>query len=95
MNKSAKLARRHLRPLFMHYKAFYDAAGIAMMSLTLNYMAAPFEVLTMLKSIKIWSSVGFYIHLLMIGWVATALVLFKNTDRNRTKQKVSVCKKEE
>ncbi|KAJ3253781.1 hypothetical protein HDU77_004381 [Chytriomyces hyalinus] len=62
----ARSLRRNFRPVFMkpskyaYLKPAYDIAGWAMTWTGINFIAAPFTLWALDKSINCWASVGFY-----------------------------------
>lgn len=81
-----RLCRSNLRPLFLpadfvevrggpappqtlHKKA-YDVAGIVLCIFVLNYLAAPFMLLTVKDSILAWSRLAWYGHWIVVGAIA-------------------------
>lgn len=55
-------------PLLAPYKPIYDLIGTLLCMFFTNYIAAPFQVLTIQKSIRVWGSIYYIGHvgLLMI-----------------------------
>lgn len=70
----AKQFRRHVRPLFLAadgqtpspYKRVYDVFGTVATQLGFSYIVAPFLVLSLSGSIKVWARVGFYGHVAIL-----------------------------
>ncbi|CAN6627153.1 lysophospholipid acyltransferase [Trichomonascus vanleenenianus] len=66
--------RRHIRPIFMEpdgvtpgpHKRYYDIVSWFVTQLSFGYLIQPFALLDLKPSLKVWSSVYFYIHLLII-----------------------------
>ncbi|KAF5393923.1 hypothetical protein D9757_000377 [Collybiopsis confluens] len=80
---AARLARVHFRPFFLpppspsakslaSLKPLYDILTILTSLLVLNYVAAPFMLLTWKDSITGWSNLKWYGHVIVVG----ALVFF-------------------
>ena len=86
MQTVGRLCRSHIRPLFLPasyvevrggppppqtpLKRAYDAVGTATCILILNYLAAPFMLLTWHDSILGWSRLAWYGHWLVFGAMA-------------------------
>lgn len=74
--------RRNIRPLFLEtdlktpgpYKTFYDVFGWFITQMTFSYIAAPFVLLGLADSIKVWGRLWYLVH---IGTLV-ALVFFKS-----------------
>ena len=86
MQTVGRLCRTHLRPVFLvptyvaargappppqtALKTFYDIAGTASCILVLNYLAAPFMLLTWRDSIVGWTRLAWYGHFMVFGALA-------------------------
>lgn len=76
-----KIYRRNLRPIFLEAdgttgkesKLFYDIVCYIVTQLTLGYLVQPFMILDLHKSLYVWGSVGYVIH---VGILVT-FVLFE------------------
>lgn len=72
---AARLARSNIRPLLLSepdqpqsdLKEIYDIAGTLLSTLILNYAASPFMLLSAKSSFKVWTSLGFYGHIIIGG----------------------------
>lgn len=71
VTSTAQILRRTLRPLFVSpssplskFKILYDMAGFFTTVIVLNYIAAPFVVLTIDKGLMIWKDLYFFGHIL-------------------------------
>jgi lysophospholipid acyltransferase len=74
-----RMSRKTLRPWFLTSpmkKRVYHVLGMLMTSFLLNYLVIPFQLLTFDKSIKAFSHVHYYGHL-VIG-IAMVLLKIKN-----------------
>ena len=86
MQTIGRLCRSNLRPLFLPadfvevrggpappqtlVKRAYDIAGVVASIFVLNYLAAPFMLLTLKNSILAWSRLAWYGHWVIIGSLA-------------------------
>eukprot|EP00824_Muranothrix_gubernata_P023004 TRINITY_DN5884_c0_g2_i1.p1 TRINITY_DN5884_c0_g2~~TRINITY_DN5884_c0_g2_i1.p1 ORF type:complete len:260 (+),score=26.66 TRINITY_DN5884_c0_g2_i1:81-782(+) len=63
----AQQVRHRIRPLFLHrgtiVKLFYDGISLVATVATANYLAGGFEALSWEKSIRLWRSLYFFIHI--------------------------------
>ncbi|KAF8245090.1 MBOAT-domain-containing protein [Wilcoxina mikolae CBS 423.85] len=75
---TAKQFRRHVRPLFLSadqksagpYKKAYDIFSMIITQLAFSYVAAPFIILSLSGSIKVWTRAFFIVHLGIIASMA-------------------------
>ncbi|KAF7775885.1 hypothetical protein Agabi119p4_4278 [Agaricus bisporus var. burnettii] len=69
----ARQARTSFRPLFLSpspyasLKPIYDVLSILVSITVLNYAAAPFMIATFSDSIRVWSVLGWYGHIVVVG----------------------------
>ncbi|KAF8632427.1 hypothetical protein AX17_004868 [Amanita inopinata Kibby_2008] len=71
----ARLARSNIRPLLLPgpneqpspAKRLYDLAGILLSVMTVNYVAAPFMLLSIRDSLTAWSRLGWYGNIVIFG----------------------------
>ncbi|KAJ3228233.1 lysophospholipid acyltransferase [Clydaea vesicula] len=73
-NISARWVRKNIRPFFLENKAlkgFYDIVGIFSTVVTINYIAAPFQLLTTDKSLAFYSAMNWFLHII----IGTILVI--------------------
>lgn len=77
LTEAARDARRRLRPRFMKadgvtpnvpLKYVYDVAGIIIAELALSYSGAAFLLLSLENAWKVWSSMNFVGHFIIIGF---------------------------
>jgi len=74
----ARLARANIRPIFLNApdqppsfaKRLYDITGTIVSLLILNYVAAPFMLLTWKDSIQGWANLAWYGHAAVFGGLA-------------------------
>ncbi|KAF5357589.1 hypothetical protein D9758_007471 [Tetrapyrgos nigripes] len=74
----ARLVRKNIRPIFLNapnqppslFKRLYDIIGIITSLIVLNYVTAPFMLLTFKDSIQAWSNLGWYGHYIVFGGLA-------------------------
>lgn len=68
----ARLARASFRPFVLQLqsglvKRIYDILGTLTSIILVNYVAAPFLLLSFEDSIRVWARVGFYGHFIVVG----------------------------
>lgn len=71
MQMFGKIYRRYLRPVVLgtSYKRAYDVITYVCTQAALGYAVQPFVVLEFYKSLKVWASVYFYVHIvLLVSW---------------------------
>lgn len=69
LNSGARYIRRYVRPLFTGplkpLKGLYDIGGVVLTMVVLNVSAAPFNLLTLENTLKFWSSLYFFVHIML------------------------------
>jgi len=78
VDTTAKLFRRHVRPFFLAvdqkspgpYKKAYDLFTITTTQLAFSYIPVPFLVLSFAGSVKVWSRLYFFVHVVLIVCMA-------------------------
>jgi lysophospholipid acyltransferase len=68
-----RLMRAHVRPLFLGsptQKRVYDATGILVSVIVLNYAASPFMLLSIRDSLRTWAALGWYGQVLVFSALA-------------------------
>lgn len=69
MQMFGKIYRRYLRPVVLgtSYKRAYDVLTWVCTQAALGYAVQPFVVLELYRSLKVWASVYFYVHVFLLA----------------------------
>ncbi|KAI9015036.1 MBOAT, membrane-bound O-acyltransferase family-domain-containing protein [Gaertneriomyces semiglobifer] len=77
LSVAARTVRRTLRPIFatpgskgFPYKHIYDFVGWIATFVSLNVLVAPFMVHSVERSLYVWKSVGFFVHVALVSILA-------------------------
>ncbi|KAF9110416.1 lysophospholipid acyltransferase [Mortierella sp. AM989] len=88
---AGKLLRKHLRPRYASESTgkaprWYNAMGMLITQLTMNYLAMPFLILTFKDSMELWKDLYFIPHIAIIAVIVLAPILLPLKRKSKKEQ---------